>query len=61
MYYIFFSFYRTLVYAAKDKVEVLDKTERNLEGELLVRSPSVFQEYFDNPAETKKTFYKGYF
>lgn len=50
----------TLFTKVKIVDESMEEVESNEIGELLIKSESAFGGYWNNPEETKRTFYKGY-
>ena len=58
---ISFFFIRCLVAAQGGQVDISDDYCEGEQGELLIQTPSLFQEYWGKPLATKETFHKGCF
>merc|ERR1712136_566745 len=52
---------RYIVNAEGDQVEIASDYDGVLQGELLIKTPSLFQEYWGKPDATKDTYHKDWF
>ena len=51
--------FRYIVNADGDCVEIASDYDGILQGELLIKTPSLFQEYWGKPDATNDTYHKG--